>query len=88
MKKVPHCVHVLASIMKELQTLNSELKQIGDDITDKIVDIEKVIALMQIVFDSKYIDLDDKSGYNEKKQLEEEIKQMNLDTECFFDRCD
>ena len=43
-KKVSNCVNVLDSSTQELQTLNGEQKQAVDDITDKILDPEKVLA--------------------------------------------
>ena len=43
-KKATQCMHVLDSPMYELETLNTEQKQAVDDITDRIVELEKVLA--------------------------------------------
>ena len=38
-------MHVLDSLMHELQTLNSQQKQAEDSITDSIIELEKDIRL-------------------------------------------
>ena len=54
------------------------------DITYRIVDTEKILALFQITTDSKHTDSDDIQDHNEAKQLQEQIKQKNLGAECFL----
>ena len=53
-------MHVLNALVQELQSLNVEEKQAVDDITDRIVDIDKVLALLQITADSKCTNPDNK----------------------------
>ena len=44
----PH--NICMSLTEELQSLNVEQKQRVDDITDKIIDLEKAMTSIQILF--------------------------------------
>ena len=51
-ENLKQCVHVHDSFTHELQTLNPEQKHAVDDITDNIIELQKVIALLQLTVDN------------------------------------
>ena len=59
---------------QDLETLNVEHKQKVDDISDRIVDWEKLLASLQITADSKHTDSQNKYEYNEVRQLQGQIR--------------
>ena len=54
-------MHVVDSLTQELKTLTIEEKQTVDDITDRIVELEKALVLLQITIHSKHGGLDKKN---------------------------
>ena len=42
------CVHVLDSLKDRLQILNTEWKQVVDDIMDRVVELEEALRSLQI----------------------------------------
>ena len=64
-------MHILDSLMYELQSL-SIVKQTVDDITDKIIELERALASLQFTADRKGI-------YSEDKQKEKEPLKKSSD---------
>ena len=53
--QVSQHVHVLDSLIHELQSLNIEWKQTVDDSTDRIDELEKALASLQLTVDNNDI---------------------------------
>ena len=78
---------MLDTSTQDLKSWTVWAKQAVDDITDRIVDWMNALASLQITVNNKHINSNKKSPDNDKaKQLQEHIKEKNLDTECFLNR--
>ena len=66
-------------ITHQLETLNREHKQAVGDITDRIVELEKALAPLQITADNTHIDVDkEQKGSNYCMQLDRENEAENI----------
>ena len=75
-------MYALESLTYESQTLNTEQKHAADDITDKIVELEKVLVALKVTTDNTHIDLDKEQV--EKKQLWHTVRQKKTEAEKSF----
>ena len=62
MKKVLQCMHVHDSFMHELLSLNIEQKQVVEDITDRIVEVEKALDSLKVTVDNIDTDIGHKQN--------------------------
>ena len=84
--RIMQCVHVLTSLIHELQTLHMVQKHTVDDITDRIVELEKALISLQLAVHNTNTDLENEQTKKNKIAAlnigKRKLKQERFLTEC------